>query len=52
MWSPIRDIDKTPVWRRNPEDIIKDMEKFVEQGLSAVISADEMEILLDYIKVR
>lgn len=46
---PANQTDKTPTWRRNLEDILEDMENFSQQGITALISPEEMEILLDYI---
>lgn len=46
---PVNQTDKTPTWRRNLEDILEDMENFSQQGITALISPEEMEILLDYI---
>lgn len=50
MWSPVRDVDKTPVWRRNIDEIVSDMEKFISQGVSAIISTEEMEIVLENLR--
>lgn len=47
---PASETENTPVWRRNIDDIVSDMEEFISLGVSAIISPEEMEIVLENLR--